>query len=107
MVRDGKVDTEQLDDGGNQPFGLAQRQPEYSAQGQGRRNRQVRVEALAARRGPRLRPPALDRLRREPDRQAAARPEPRVVRRPVADPMPLLRDVMATRHVGFERHDRS
>jgi hypothetical protein len=56
---------------------------------------------------PRFRPPAFRRFGREPDRQAAARPKPRILRRPVANPMPLFRDVMATGRVGFEWHGRS
>ena len=42
-VRHRQVEAEQLEDRADQPLGLAQRQTEHSAQGQGCRDRQVRV----------------------------------------------------------------
>jgi hypothetical protein len=106
-VGNSKFHTEQVNDGADQAFGLAQREPEHSAQGQCRRNRQIRVEALTTGCGPRLRSPALDRLRHKSDRQAAPRPKPHVVLRPVANPMALLRIKMTARRIGFERHGRT
>jgi hypothetical protein len=47
----------------------------------------------------------LHRLRREPDRQAAAGPQAGVVLSPVGHPVLLLRDVMAPSGVHFERHE--
>jgi hypothetical protein len=107
MIWNGQFHTKQLNDGADQSFSLAQRQPEQGAQGQGRYNRQIRVCALPARCGSRLRPPALDRLLGEPDCQAAARPKPRVIPHPVANPMALPGNVMAARHIGFERQERA
>jgi len=48
--------------------------------------------------------PGCDRRVGEPDRQAAALPQDRVVGRRVRNPVTLLRDVMAPTGVGFERH---
>src|SRR4051812_12713100 len=47
MVRNREIETEQADDGADQPFGLAQSQTEHSFEGQGRRDRQIRVVRLA------------------------------------------------------------
>ena len=45
-----------------------------------------------------------DRRVSEPDRQAAALPQGRVVGRRVRDPVTLLGNVVATLGIGFERH---
>jgi len=52
MVRDGEIETEQADDGADQPFGLPQSQAEHDAQRQRRRNRQGRIVWLTALRSP-------------------------------------------------------
>ena len=49
MVRDGEIETEQADDGADQPFGLAQSQAEHGPQRQRRRDRQGRIVRLTAR----------------------------------------------------------
>jgi hypothetical protein len=54
MVGHGEVETEQVEDGGDQPFGLAQGQAEHGAERQGRRDRQRRVARLSAPAGARL-----------------------------------------------------
>src|SRR5258706_10015762 len=46
MVRDSEIETEQADDGADQPFGLPQGQAEYGAQLQRRRDRQGRIVEL-------------------------------------------------------------
>ena len=51
IVRNGQVETEQLEDRADQSLGLAQRQAEHSAQRQRCRNREVGVVRLTARRG--------------------------------------------------------
>src|SRR3954453_664226 len=49
--------------------------------------------------------PRLDRLRRKPDREAAAGAQASVVRGPVGHPVLLLRDVVAPSGISFERHE--
>jgi hypothetical protein len=49
--------------------------------------------------------PGRDRLVGEPDRQAPAPTQARVIRRPVGHLALLLRNMVATRSVGLERHD--
>jgi hypothetical protein len=44
MVRDSEIETEQADDGADQPFGLPQSQAEHGAQRQRRRDRQPQFE---------------------------------------------------------------
>ena len=95
MVRNGEIETEQADDGADQPFGLAQSQTEHSFERQRRRDRQIRVVRLATRRGAWLRLPGRDRRLREPDRQAAALAQASIILRPVRYLMLLLGDVVA------------
>jgi len=54
----------------------------------------------------RLSPPGCNRFLSEPDREASALAQGRIVLRPVRHPMPLLRDVVTASSVGFEGHDR-
>jgi hypothetical protein len=68
MVGHGEVEAEQGDDGGDEAFGLAQRQAEHRPQRQRRGDGQRGVARLPAAAGARLGLPRLDRLRREPDR---------------------------------------
>ena len=70
-----QVEAEQLEDRADQPLGLAQRQMEHSAQGQGCRDRQVRVVRLATRRGSRRGFPGGDGVLREPHGQTAPLPQ--------------------------------
>ncbi len=74
VVWHGQVETEQSDDGADQPFALTQRQAEHRPQRQRHRNGQGRVSRLAASRGAGLRLPRGDCRVGEPDRQAAALP---------------------------------
>jgi hypothetical protein len=62
---------------------------------------------LAARRGPRLRSPRLDRLVGKPNSQAASPLQCRVVLCPVRDPIPRLGNVVTVFSVVFERHSRA
>jgi Uma2 family endonuclease len=73
MVRHGEIQTEQLEDEPDQPFGLAQCQAEHSPQRQGRGDRQGGEGGLPTPGRPRRRSPRRDRLLGKPDRQAAAR----------------------------------
>jgi hypothetical protein len=106
VVRHREIEAKQLQDGADQPLGLAQRQAEHRPQGQRRRDRQIGVAGLPAPGGTRRCRPGRDRLRREPHRQAAAGAEARVIRRPVDDSVLLLGNVTATSRFGFERHGR-
>ena len=85
MVGHREVEPEQGEDGGDEAFGLAQRQAEHGPERQGRRDRQGGVARLPAPAGARLGLPGLDRLGREPHGQAAPGAQARVVLGP--DPM--------------------
>ena len=104
MVRDGEIETKQMDDGADQPFGLPQGQPEHRPQGQRRRDRQGRIARLAARCGARLGPPGRDRLFAEPHRQTATPPQGSIIFRPVGYPILLLGDVVTAIGIGLEWH---
>ena len=106
VVRHREIEIEQLQDGADQPLGLAQRQAEHGSQGQRRRDRQIGVGGLPAPAGARRCHPGRDCLRREPDRQAAAGAQAGVILGPVGHPVPLLGNVAATGRLGFERHGR-
>ena len=54
VVRHREIETEQLQDGADQPLGLAQRQAEHGPQRQRRRDRQIGVGGLPAPAGARL-----------------------------------------------------
>lgn len=100
MVGNREIDLEQLNNRTHQPFGLAPRQPEQGAQGQHRGDRQIRVLALSTRGRPGLGLPSRDGLRAEPHCEAAALTQGGVVFSPVADPVPLLRNMVAAIGVG-------
>src|SRR5215218_11177646 len=106
MVRNREIETEQADDGADQPFGLAQSQTEHSFEGQGRRDRQIRVVWLAARRGAGLRLPGRNRRLREPDRQAPALAQGGIILGPVRDLVLLLGNVVAAVLVQLKRQGR-
>src|SRR5213592_17072 len=89
MVRDGEIETEQADDGADQPFGLPQSQAEHDAQRQRRRDRQRRIVWLTAPRGPWFGVPGRDRLFAEPDRQTATLAQASIIFRPVRYPILL------------------
>src|SRR3954463_7169966 len=95
MVGNRESETEQAHDRADQAFGLAQRQAEYGLEGQRRRDRQIRVVRLPARRGARLRLPGSDRLVGEPDRQAPALAQGSIILGPVRDLVLLLGNVVA------------
>src|SRR4051812_13579584 len=96
--------TEQADDGADQSFGLAQSQAEHGLERQGRRDRQIRVVRLPARRGAWFGVPGCDRRLGEPDRQAPALAQGSIVRGPVRHPAPLFRNVVTAIGIGLERH---
>src|SRR5215203_2914350 len=104
MVGNREIETQQANDRADQAFGLAQRQAEHGLEGQRRRDRQIRVVRLPARRGARLSLPGRDRLLREPDRQAPALAQGSIIFGPVRHPAPLLGDAMPARGMGLERH---
>jgi hypothetical protein len=90
MIRHGEIETEQCDDGADQPLGLRQRQAEYSSRRQSRRDGQGRIARLAASGGSCISLPGRDRCVGEPDRQTAALTQDRIVGRRVRGPVPLL-----------------
>src|SRR5215207_3578431 len=106
MVGNSEIETEQANDRADQAFGLAQRQAEHGLEGQRRRDRQIRVVRLTARRGAGLRLPGRDRLFCEPDRQAPALAQGGIILGPIRDPAPLLRDAVTAISIGLERHGR-
>src|SRR6266478_6686024 len=107
MVRDGEIETEQADDGADQPFGLPQSQAEHHAQRQRCRNRQGRIVGLTAPRGPWFGAPGRDRLVAEPDRQTATLAQSSIIFRPVRYPILLPGDVMTAIGIDLERHGRT
>ncbi len=100
---DGEIEPEQADDGADQALRLAQRQPEYSPEGQSREDRQGRVPGLATPGGARFSRPPSDCLIGEPDRQAPTLAEAGVIGGPVRDRVLLPGDVVATGLVQLER----
>ena len=88
VVRHGEIETEQLEDGADQPLGLAQRQAEHRAQRQRRRDRQVGVARLAA---PLVRGSARHASIASSVNQTVRLPRARgrLVHRPVGHPVPL------------------
>jgi len=72
VVRHCQSEPEQADDGADQALGLAQGQMEHGPERERRQDRQGRTPGLPALGCARLCPPALDRLVREPDREAPA-----------------------------------
>src|SRR6267378_240158 len=107
MVRDGEIETEQADDGADQPFGLPQSQAEHHAQRQRCRNRQGRIVGLTAPRSPWFGAPSRDRLVAEPDRQTATLAQSSIIFRPVRYPILLPGDVMTAIGIDLERHGRT
>src|SRR5438552_5398802 len=106
MVRDREIETEQADDGADQPFGLPQSQAEHDAQRQRRRDREGRIVWLTAPRGPWFGAPGSDRLFAEPDRQTATLAQASIIFRPVRYPILLPGDVMTAIGIDLERHGR-
>ena len=105
MVRNGEIETKQMDDGADQPFGLPQGQLEHRPQGQRRRNRQGRIARLTARCRVRLGPPGRDYLFAEPHRQTTT-PHGSIIFRPVGYPILLLGNVVTAIGIGLEWHGR-
>ena len=92
MVGNGEIETKQAEEGADQALGLAQGQAEYGLERQRRRDRQRRVVRLSARRGAGLGVPGRDHRLGEPDGQAAALSQGRIIFGPIGDPAPLFRD---------------
>ncbi len=107
VVGHGEVEPEQAHDGADQPFGLAQGEPEHRPQGQGSQDGETRVGRLPTPGRPRLGLPGRDRLRGEPHRQTPAPAQTGVVVAPIRDLEPLPGDVVATVGIGFEGHGAS
>ncbi len=105
VVRHRETETEQGDDGADQPFGLPQCQAEYRSQRQRGRDRQARIAWLAASRRSRLSFPRRNRRIGKPHGQAATLPQGRIIRGRVRGPVLLLWDVVTTLATGFERHE--
>ena len=103
MVRHGQIEPEQADDGADQAFGLAQSEAEHGPERQRGQDCHRRIPGLAARGRARLRPPTLDGLVREPDRQAAALAQAGVISAPVRDLVLLLGNAVTAVLVQLER----
>src|SRR6516165_3894280 len=97
-------ESEEPDDRTDQPFRLAQGEPKHGSQRQRRQDRQRRIASLSASRRPGCGFPTVNCRVTEPNRQARALSETRVIRRPVGHLALLLRNVVTTRGIGFERH---
>jgi hypothetical protein len=104
VVRHREVKPKQVDEGADQPFGLAQGQAEDGAQGQRRGDRQGRIGGLPPACGARLSPPGGDRFLAEPHGQAATLAQGGIVIAPVRHLVLLFGDVTATVLVQLERH---
>src|SRR4051794_11879766 len=104
MIGDGEVQSEQADDGADQPFGLPERQAEDGSQGQRRQDRQGRVVGLPAPGRTWLGLPPLDGFIGEPDCQAPALAEAGVVFTPVRYLALLPGNMLATVLVQLEGH---
>ncbi len=89
VVGDGEVEPEQFHDGADQPFGLAQGEPEHRPQGRGGQDGHAGVGRLAAPCRPGLGLPGRDGLVGEPHRQAPAPAQAGVILTPVRDLEPL------------------
>jgi len=105
VVGDGEIEPEQPYDGADQALCLAQSQPKYRTQGQRRQDSQRRVGPLPAPGRPWFSRPRRNHLRSNPNRQASALAQARVIRRPVRDFELLLGDVVATVGVQLEGQD--
>jgi hypothetical protein len=102
-----KIEAEQGDGGADQPFSFPQGQVEHELRRQRRDDRQARIAWLAASGGPWLRLPGCDHRTLKPDSQTAGSMRVRIALGRVLNSMPLLRDVVTTRGIGFdfERHN--
>ncbi len=105
MVRHREIETEQRDDGADQPFSLPQRQAKHRSQRQCRRDSQARVARLTTSRSPWLSLPRGNCCVGKPNGQAAALSQGCIIGSRVRGPMPLLWDVVAALGIGFERHE--
>jgi hypothetical protein len=101
MVRHGELETEQLEDGPDQPFCLTQGQAEHGPQRQGRGDCQGRIRGLSTPDGTRPRFPGRDRFLREPHHQAPASTQAGI-HASVRHPVPLVRDVVPAVLIRFE-----
>jgi hypothetical protein len=109
MVRHGKLETEQGDDGADQSsvcVGPGGRLTAASAPSQSP-GPDSSAGRLAWSRGPGFSFPSHDRSVGEPYRQAAAPAQGRIVGSRVRGAMTLFWDVVATLGIGFGRHDNN
>ena len=103
MIRHRQKEPEQADNGADQALGLAQCQAENRAQGERCQDREGRAAGLPAWSGARLCPPVVNRLIREPNREAPALAQSCVVGGRVGDPVFLSREVVTAVLVQLER----
>jgi hypothetical protein len=106
VVRHRQIQPEQVQEGADHPFGLAQRQTEDSVQHEGRRDREVGVAGLPARRRPWRRLPLRDRLAADPERQAAVLAKRYIVLRPVENAPLRPQDVVTVSSIRLVGHGR-
>ena len=103
VVRHCQIEPEQADDGADQALRLAQGQAEHGPERECGQDCQGRIPGLATRGRARLRPPALDGLTREPDRQAATLAQAGVILTPIHELVLLLGNVVTAVLVQLER----
>ena len=103
MVRHAQREPKQVDDGADQALGLAQRQAEHRAQGEGCQDGERRVAGLPAWGGAGRCPPGFDCFVREPYGEAAALAQGCVIGSRVGDPVFLPRDMVSAVLVQLER----
>ena len=104
VIRNRQIQPEQLEDGGEQPLGLPQRQPEPRSQLQRRCDRQARRARRTTRRSARRRFPLLDCLLADPEREAATLAQGGVELGPIRHCALRPGNVMATSGIGLVRH---
>ena len=104
MIGNRQVKAKKVDDGSDQPFGLAEGKPKQRSQRQNCKYCQRRIPRLSATRRPRRSLPRRNCVVGAPDRQTAALTQAGIICRPVGHLSLLLRDMVATCSVGLERH---
>jgi hypothetical protein len=102
VIRHRQIKPQKLKDRANQALRLTQRQPEHRPQRQRCPDRQSRIVGLTTACGAGLGPPGGNRLIGEPDREASALAQGRVILGPIRDPVPLLRNAVTVSGIGFE-----
>jgi len=102
VVGDRQSKAEVIDNRTDQPFRLAQSEPEHGSQSQRRQDRQRRIPSLAPSGRPRFRCPSRYCVIGKPNRQAATLTRAGFIGRPVGDFVLLPWNVVAAVLVQFD-----